>query len=407
MPKSQKLMTQFYQYISEGILVYFLLFPIIQISELTVNFLLYALIILFSFLCFKVASLGNVTFAPFILATPVVAIVAIFLFDFPIPIAVIMSVILVWRFLAHEHEPNKENQPIILLSSILIVFVEVLLSYENILIFVLILQCSVMLFGHLMAHYYQVPQDERKKGTRNLINGLVLFIVGTIMVILALSPIRWLVEKAWFLASGLFLQGVKGLLFTLESVGVDVSNIKALKEKPILELNGQMKEENNESSKKLIQEENRVDEVSQVIEWGSLLLIVLTIIIVIFVMSRKRRQPAEEDRTAQHVYYSSLSSETLQKKESRAPTFWRSKRADPVRREFHQFEKFSIKKGYGRRVNESIEEWFKRQNFSVARTDLYQQVRYGHAKLNENERNRFFEEMRELRTDIENRSKGR
>ncbi|WP_163526769.1 hypothetical protein [Halobacillus ihumii] len=407
MPKSQKLLTQFYQYISEGILVYFLLFPIIQISELTVNFLFYALIILFSFLCFKVASLGDVTFAPFILGTLVVAIVAIFLFEFPISIAMIISVILVWRFLAHEHEPNKENQPIILLSSILIVFIEVLLSYENILIFALILQCSVILFGHLMAHYYQVPQRERKKGTRNLVSGLVLFIAGTIMVILALSPIRWLVEKAWFLASGLFLKGVKGFLFTLESVGVDVTNIKALDEKPILELNGQMEEGKNENFKNLIQEENRVDEVSQVIEWGSLFLIALTIIIVIFVMSRKRSQPAEEDRAAQHVYYSSLSSETLRKNESRTPTFWRSKRTDPVRREFHRFEKFSNKKGYGRKVNESIEEWFKRQNFSVARTDLYQKVRYGQAKLNEYERKRFFEEMKELRTDIENRTKVR
>ncbi|UOR11784.1 hypothetical protein [Halobacillus amylolyticus] len=404
MLESQRSITQFYQYVSEGVLLYFLLFPFIHISELVVNFWFYILSLLLSFVCFKVARLRNLTFAPFVLAVPVVVAAAIFLFSFPVSIAILATSVLVWRFLVHEHEPNKENEAIILLSSIVFVFVELMVTYERVLVYALMFQFIVILFGHLIAHFYQVPQNERKKGKQSLYSGFLLFISGATVVILALSPVRWIVESVWLLITGLFLQGVKGFLFTLESVGIDVSNIQPIDKKPRIDMNNQFEEEGTkENLEKLIPDENQVSEVGQVIQWGSIIAIVIIVTIVIFVMSRKRKQQVEEKSNTPSVYYSSISDEELQENKEKRSLFWRSKETGAVRKQFYQFEKFANKQGFGRKKSESIEEWFSRVQFNVVKTDLYQKVRYGEAQLNESEKERFFEEIKQLRTEIHNR----
>ncbi|UOQ94283.1 hypothetical protein MUO14_04795 [Halobacillus shinanisalinarum] len=407
MLESQRSITQFYQYVSEGILFYFLLFPFIHISELEVNFWFYTLLILVSFPCFKVASLRNVTIAPFALAVSVVIAAAIFFLGFPISIAILATSVLVWRFLAHEQEPNQGNELIILLSSILFVFVEVMITYEHSLVFALMLQFIIVLFGHLIAHFYQVPQNERKKGKKSLYRGLLLFIFGAIVMILALRPVRWMVESVWLSITGLFLQGVKGFLFTLESMGLDVSNIQPIDEKPMIEINRQVEEGTKENHEKLIADDNQISEVSQVIEWGSIIAIVIIAMTVIFVMNRKRKQSVEMESGALPVHYSLISEKELQEDKGKRSMFWRSKGEGDIRIQFYKFEKFAHKKGYGRKMSESVEEWFNRVQFNFVQTDLYQKVRYGETQLNDREKERFFEEIKQLRTEIYNRTERR
>ncbi|RWZ54929.1 DUF4129 domain-containing protein [Halobacillus fulvus] len=405
MIEGKKTITMIYKYISEALLLFFFLYPISQWFSLSFSFYSFALLMAAAFTLFFLASkrLPDIFF--FLMALPLSALGWFLGIHWVLCIGSL--VILMWRYHVLEEDPIQDNEFSLLIWTSLLAFVELAVYKHPVLALALLLQFASLLGGYSLSHYLRMEKKERQKGTKSMV-WLPFAIGGVLALSLSFLPfIRTMLGTVWNLISYLGLQVAYGVVGVLNGLGLNADNwLEGMENQDgqTLDIERQLvppEEEQGEIS------ESIAGQVAETVEWGVIFIIVAVAGIVLFFLYRLRKNQQVEAVEGRGLVYETSSLNKRGMDSGGLLRFQRTKAAGPIRKHFDQFESFARKHGAGRYPQESLDEWFSRLGLEVEHTLFYQKVRYGGQPLNDEEVERFYDEIKQLKKEIKKRDNER
>ncbi|SFF90912.1 hypothetical protein SAMN05216353_11348 [Halobacillus alkaliphilus] len=399
MISGNKLTVVSYQFVSEGLAFFFFLFLVGRWSwiSLQVPLLSFITVVILSLLFFLGASKLSSSFLPFIIVAVLLAGIGVVM-GVPLVFSLILSGFLVWRYLLHEQEPDRENERFMLLFTTIIAFVCMLFFAQPEIIIVLALQYGVIILGYFFSHYIEVSKSDRKKGKKKIVMLILGFAAGASGLAALFQPLRLIITSSWQAVSMVFLKGIQGFFFILEHTGFEVSEIE-----PLAELN--QEQEGSEILRDSDEPPSSGDaepseQLAEAAQAGTVVLLIVGIILILYIMYRLRNKKRSDRVDRQKLTYKSYA---LQYSDEDHESVWRFNRSPadgPVRKKFLQFENYAQKCGYGRKYNESLQNWFERIGITAENLHLYQKVRYGNEQLSNDETSLFYDEIRKWKKQL-------
>ncbi|UOQ46006.1 hypothetical protein MUN89_08845 [Halobacillus salinarum] len=362
--------TSFYQYAGTLLMYYFFLYPLaVSLNGFNLPASSYLIIIIASYFLYGISLQKSRTYLPFLWTIPCLYLAGLWL-----GINAVLLLFVVpftgWRFVIYYKNDQSNDNKLLLIVTAVIVFIELVLYPDPVLIFMAALQYVVLLVGHLYSHYVLTPKLITKKAGSKIggLAGAAIFV--SFIAIVLLKPIRVLLEEAWRTTAFSLLFLMKGSLGTLDKLGMDFS-----KEYENNEVKVSL-EEGWKTGDMSVTNEEKMQQVASAFEWSTVLIITTCAIVILFLLVRMKKRSLNENLSpaaAEVIHTSFLESKSFSLSHSR-----RSKKPhDRIRAAFYGFERFAWNKGVGRHANETIEDWFHRTGLHSDRTKLYQKVRYG------------------------------
>ncbi|MGP4077963.1 hypothetical protein [Halobacillus sp. K22] len=400
MINGNKLVTMSYQYVSEGLAFFFFLFLMGKWSWISLQVPLFSFltVVTLSLFFFLGASRISSSLLPVsIVSTLLVGIGVIT--GIPLVFSIMLSGFLVWRYLLHEQEADRENERFMLLFSTITAFGCMLFFAQTDIVVILALQYCVILLGYFFSHYLEVSKNDRKEGKKRLVILIVGFAAGVSGLVALFQPLRFIISSSWQALSTVFLKGVQGFFYLLELTGFEVSEIE-----PIEKLNQDqntteiLRDPNDSPPLKNSEPSQQLAEAAQT---GTIFLLIAGIVLILYIMYRLRKKRRTHQANVQRLTYKSYE---LPYNDENNDSVWRFKRSpadSPVRKRFLKFEEYARKHGYGRKYNEPIQYWFERVELQAENIQLYQKVRYGNDQLSKEEESLFYNEVRELEKQLD------
>ncbi|GEL78806.1 DUF4129 domain-containing protein [Tenuibacillus multivorans] len=370
----------------------------------TVGFFIWLIVSLIMLWIQKSVLNHNLKFVHILLMTPLFVVVA-WLVGFSPLLSVALSGFLAWRAIRHEDEPHLESEPTFISLSVIAAFVgHVTGIYQDHpkadgILLMLIIQLAILLLGKLLYHLTLDEDgilDQRNKKMITIL-GIATVIFGSAFLVLLLTPI---VRQIYYST----IQGVvSGVLFILNPI---FNYLESL-EKNEIEM-----EEGDEGAGELPprpQESVNMENTEQVITSEHLLIIFLTIAIIIIVMilfkfRHKLLQGVKRQKVEDDNQYITESKQIHDKK------WWRNHRnrgnkpSDDIRKAFYQLENWAAKKGLGRFVDESIEEWLSRYRIAHVvdheAIQIYRHVRYGSQEIDTHQKKQYLQQISEIKEQL-------
>ncbi|MCA1011129.1 hypothetical protein [Halobacillus halophilus] len=399
MISGNKLTVMSYQFVSEGLAFFFLLFLMGRWSwiSLQVPLLPFITVIILSLLFFLGSSKLSSSFVPFIIVAVLVAGIAAVM-GVPLVFSLMLSGFLVWRYLLHEQEPDRENERFILLFTTITAFVCMLFFAQTEIIIILALQYGVIILGYFFSHYIEVSKSDRKKGKKKLVILLFGFFAGASILSALFQPLRLFITGSWQAVSMVFLKGIQGFFFIVELTGIEVSEIEPSATFNQDQESSEMLRDSNEPLSSADSEPSQ--QLTEAAQAGTVILLIIGIILVLYIMYRLRNNKSTDPIDKQMLTYKSYDLHYTDEEHESDWRFRRSPADGPVRKQFLQFERYAQKCGYGRKYNESLQNWFDRIGISAENLHLYKKVRYGNEQLSNEETSLFYDEIRKLKKQL-------
>ncbi|MCA0971719.1 hypothetical protein LCM20_14020 [Halobacillus litoralis] len=401
MIQGRKWMTVSYQFLSQALLAYFLLYLLADWLSLSFSLIPYLTVIVTALVALLLTSRYE-AYRIRVVAVPILIIAVSLLTGIYWLVGLALAGAAVWRYQSLEVDPDFENEHALLLSTSIIAFVGLIFYKDAALLVALLIQFVVLLGGYNLSHYYQVSKADRSKGKGSLSIYAVAVPVTVILVMVLLPGLRSVIGVVWSVISFIFLKGFTGFLDALAFFGIDVSQIR-----PAEQQLGEEPVEVEENMTPFRPEEGAeydgtvVNAVGEATQWGVILAVGGAVLIALFVLYRfNKRRTREVEEDAGLTYQSYQWATDGQDGMSSGFKFSRSKADNRIRKQFQKFEQDASRLGMGRSGNESISEWFDRLGLEVQHTSLYQKVRYGSEDLTPEEEKQFFIEMEQLNHEL-------
>ncbi|MFD1020452.1 hypothetical protein [Thalassobacillus hwangdonensis] len=392
-----------YHYLGDALLFYYLIVAIYAFQG-GYPFLPYLGVVFLSYLAFALGTSKTSTYMPFIFLAPLLMIV-MFLLGFPIYLALGIPVLLSWRFLIHEKDPDRSNETFILFFSLFVAMIEFFLLETSTVVWMWSIQFTVVVLGHLASNYMKLSKKERSDGAGVIAGwtaGLALLAVAVALLDDLFRSIISMIYQV-ILAGVLLL--IDGFMYVVNVLGLD---FRINLEPPPEQGNeteggfGEMNEEGMMFDGQDNDSEKLVEMVNSTVFWTTITIILVAMIIgafIVYKLRKYRNVPSDKHEGVSYEYaeYPDGPRRSLWKQ-------WQNKPDDPVRKKFFELEQYAAKKKMGRQLYESIEDWFARLGIASAGAEIYQVVRYGEQTLSEKETQQAYTQIEQLKQEIKQKA---
>jgi len=389
-----------YQFLAEAFFFYVLLVPFYYFREIPLPMWSYLVAVLGTTLFLTIFTRITDTYFPILIYAPI----AVFCFvgmGYDLILAIIIAGFFSWRFIRHLQEEGMDHETRLMGMGLFVVLIECLLIQSFALYFMVSLMVATLILGHLLSHVVSIKISNSSKKPfpqAAVIAGLFSVLTG-----IAYTAYEGL-ERIWngllSIVAGGFSLGILGFINLLEFMGIKFTGLEAISEKVENNREGMLNFSEMERPKSdEVADPAVADKAGDTIYWGFLsVLIIIGLIIGIILLKKKvlnKIGDPQDDEASATSKWGDSGQGRLRDKLSK---FFNRKPDNQIRQMFFDFERFSQKKGFGRKNYETIEDWFERLDVKGVDVEVYQKVRYGdEPSLTEQEVERFKHDLHQLR----------
>lgn len=400
MQSKHTILTYAYHFLSESIILFLLMLPIFHFYYIDVEtpYWTYLVVVVFMSLVFSFFTKKTNMYGIYILTAPI-CIGLFYLAGLPIVMSVLMSGLLIWRYLDIRRDTGLNRETTYLKWAVSITLILILIVKDIEIVIYALLLFLILMAGYIISHLVVVEKEKRKQFNHSLW-GIIIgsFIIGTIGILFAFDFVRFLIVKVWELIRFLML----ALIEFVASIILPLFDFKLDPPENELEMDGQVGGEFQD----LIEGVSPGDhgDLMTYMYWALIAIIVgLLIFIVIRFFRRKFEVVSEEQNADQITYYEldvDLSHQNKRSLFERLKDRAQKRTMHPARKMVYQFEKKLAKREFGRRPYETIEEWLRRIQMDVD-IYVYQKVRYGEQDVTQKELESLENDIKEMERKLE------
>lgn len=388
MKKITRIIAQAYHYISEGIILFYLLLLFIQFSLVMEQaYWSYLAILLGSILILSLLAYYEVKGFFYILFAPVLLII-FYMLGFSISLSLIFTIVLTYRYYRINMTEIAQMESTYLGISSLLAILIFIISRDQEVILLLMLQFAVIFIGYFLRNLSMVSREERKAvSNKYWILPTTIAFAGVLLFLLFAEGIQAIIGFVW--------RGISVVTIYLSSTFVNLFEWiqpTGLESPDGEEATGDVPIQKTELGPSLMESIEGFVSIYILIVF----LIIIAFAIYLFIRLRRGgRDNTEEDNEQQinkRLEDSSTRSPFLQS--ANLKQFFK-KPDHPVRRLVFQFEKRLARTKYARKPSETIEKWLERIGRG-SELKAYQQVRYGDKDVSGEELERLKKELKKL-----------
>lgn len=378
-----------YHFICEGIIIYLLLLPLTFYYYQDTSHLIFVITLVGIALFFAFLSSFNNSHIPYIISSPILLLI-FYMNGFPITISIIITGILVWRYILLRTKSFHRNDAEYIGAAFILTVIGLIISRDFSVMIFLLVEIMVVLLGFTFSHLLVIEKEKRQSFNRTMWlkwGGFTLFILSVFYLLS--DTFTLLMSKVWFLFGGGMTLIVSVIANFFDMLGInDFFQSGIDKMEPIEEV-----EIGEEEHKSLLSDLEQQDG-----EFDTFIVIALVMILIIFFYIIRKAMRAKSKQKPENDVIVNYEQMELTKHRSFFQGFGskqRNKPKHPIRRVVYDFEKKAAKLELGRKHYESIENWFERLGLKED-LEIYQKVRYGSQEFSVVEEEKLRKTLREL-----------
>lgn len=404
----QRAVTFGMNFFAEAIILFLLLLPLTYAYYSFFHYSSYVLIVFIISFCFYFIENQNLHESFYVIPL-IITYFLLSILKFPLGIIVLLPLFLFWRYISIRSYKRFDYSALYLHSlygryerniqkryfhiTLYLAFIVFILTKEFYVFFLALIQFIVLLGGFFISHFFAMGKKERKALHLKAFGFIpVVFLIIIVFNSYYYSAFQSLLKNIWYYL--LLLSANVATLFAY-LVNLLLPNFKRyeMTEKEQKEWAGGLEEA---YKNRLIDISTDEADFTMLYIFGSLLVMFLLVILILRSLKRGvyNREMVLDQRVSyeeKHIFKRQKFNPFHRIKES---IFQRS--LHPVRKLLLDFEREAHKKGFGRRPYESLEEWFKRLDFSI-HVKAYEKVRYGEKDITKRELKDLQRELQSIR----------
>ncbi|WP_042222613.1 hypothetical protein [Oceanobacillus manasiensis] len=357
-----------YHFLSEALIILMCLMPFIYHRFMWVPYWSYLIVIVVACLVFSLITIYTNSYIFYILMAPLLAGV-FYLLEYPAIFVVLLSGLLVWRYINIRKEDIISRESNYILATLLLMLIIGMLVPDLRAMLYPFLVIFLNVFGFLWSHIAALSKKERKQVDKRLIPAFAgVLITGAILIFFTYDFIRWALSG--------FYYGVITLLGGSLSWFASLLQFIEAPDRGWPKQGNQM--DAGDGFWNELEDASVIEQATPYIIIGTIVALLLFAIVLVILFWKKRFSKSEtEEEIESSVSYSALENDyELHTSRTSRLNRWFNKPKHPIRKLVFQFEKKAMKEKKGRRKYETIEEWLNRIGVN-ADLEIYQMVRYG------------------------------
>lgn len=381
MRNKQQLITYAYHFVSEAIIIFLIVIPLLHLEYEFIPYWEYLILIVGLSILFTLFAFFTSTYALYIISTPFIASL-LFLLGFSFVISIILSVAFIWRAIILRRyiasgftDVIRENR--YLLITFTLAFVLFLTMKSNEVVIYSLLQLFLLIIGYIGSNVVAIGKEERKQVDRKLPFYLFAFVIVSILFIFPLFHMgRTALHVIW--------QGFTYVLILISSQAFRLLEFVS----PFLH-----DAEFTEDESYQMQEEGQlgrvegaplISEVGPYLYWAIFIVALCLIIYIAMRIFTKRFKHSEDEQ--QHNVVSSEKSKASKGNNGLRHLFRNlfQRPEHPARKLVYDFEKKLVGTSRERYAHETLEAWSRRIGLP-SNLEIYQKVRYGNISISNEE----------------------
>ncbi|WP_233880327.1 hypothetical protein [Virgibacillus halodenitrificans] len=395
MIKQNELIVLYYQLISEYLLFYLFLHPILIATNTSISYGVYISIIIISLLLHAVVQRWVRNFSLYAIMFISLLIILLLVYGISIFLVILLTIFLVWRQIVHDEEADAKNQKVLIVVMLSIFIFDIYWMYDEQLIWIALTFLIVLIAGYMVSNI-----SHGRNGYHQLkFIGFTIasMLIGGILLYLLYDVIQPATGFLWSSVAQLLMIFAKGIAYLIDVSPLEIEGIR------------EMITSNNTNDVKMempdeIPRSDNEDKVDQAItdsfsSWWLLSVFVASLLILLFFFLKKKHMSKKLEVVEAE---GSVSQSPVEKRETKNRlTRSNSKKGwkvdNEIRKQVMELEELAFEKGYGRLKYETIEEWLERLELNTSQLKIYQNVRYGNKYVTEEETAYFKEEISRIK----------
>ncbi|MBD1223658.1 hypothetical protein [Virgibacillus halodenitrificans] len=405
MIKQNELIVLYYQLISEYLLFYLFLHPILIATNTSISYGVYMSIIIISLLLHAVVQRWIRNFSLYAIMFISLLIILLLVYGISIFLVILLTIFLVWRQIVHDEEADAKNQKVLIVVMLSIFIFDIYWMYDEQLIWIALTFLIVLIAGYMVSNI-----SHGRNGYHQLkFIGFTIasMLIGGILLYLLYDVIQPATGFLWSSVAQLLMIFSKGIAYLIDVSPLEIEGIR------------EMITSNNTNNVKMempdeIPRSDNEDKVDQAItdsfsSWWLLSVFVASLLILLFFFLKKKHMSKNLEVVEAE---GSVSQSPVEKRETKNRlTRSNSKKGwkvdNEIRKQVMELEELAFEKGYGRLKYETIEEWLERLELNTSQLKIYQNVRYGNKYATEEETVYFKEEISRIKAWLQTATNSR
>ncbi|WP_121615719.1 hypothetical protein [Virgibacillus halodenitrificans] len=405
MIKQNELIVLYYQLISEYLLFYFFLHPILIVTNTSIPYGVYISIIINSLLLHAVVQRWVRNFSLYAIMFISLLIILLLVYGISTFLVILLTIFLVWRQIVHDEEADAKNQKVLIVVMLSIFIFDIYWMYDEQLIWIALTFLVVLIAGYMVSNI-----SHGRNGYHQLkFIGFTIasMLIGGILLYLLYDVIQPATGFLWSSVAQLLMIFAKGIAYLIDVSPLEIEGIR------------EMITSNNTNNVKMempdeIPRSDNEDKVDQAItdsfsSWWLLSVFVASLLILLFFFLKKKHMSKKLEVVEAE---GSVSQSPVEKRETKnrmtrsdSKKGWRVD--NEIRKQVMELEELAFEKGYGRLKYETIEEWLERLELNTSQLKIYQNVRYGNKYATEEETAYFKEEISRIKAWLQTATNSR
>ncbi|WP_019376908.1 hypothetical protein [Virgibacillus halodenitrificans] len=405
MIKQNELIVLYYQLISEYLLFYLFLHPILIATNTSISYGVYISIITISLLLHAVVQRWVRNFSLYAIMFISLLIILLLVYGISTFLVILLTIFLVWRQIVHDEEADAKNQKVLIVVMLSIFIFDIYWMYDEQLIWIALTFLVVLIAGYMVSNI-----SHGRNGYHQLkFIGFTIasMLIGGILLYLLYDVIQPATGFLWSSVAQLLMIFAKGIAYLIDVSPLEIEGIR------------EMITSNNTNNVKMempdeIPRSDNEDKVDQAItdsfsSWWLLSVFVASLLILLFFFLKKKHMSKKLEVVEAE---GSVSQSPVEKREtknrmarSNSKKGW--KVDNEIRKQVMELEELAFEKGYGRLKYETIEEWLERLDLNTSQLKIYQNVRYGNKYATEEETVYFKEEISRIKAWLQTATNSR
>ncbi|MCG1028035.1 hypothetical protein J5S49_07010 [Virgibacillus halodenitrificans] len=405
MIKQNELIVLYYQLISEYLLFYLFLHPILIATNTSISYGVYISIIIISLLLHAVVQRWVRNFSLYAIMFISLLIILLLVYGISIFLVILLTIFLVWRQIVHDEEADAKHQKVLIVVMLSIFIFDIYWMYDEQLIWIALTFLIVLIAGYMVSNI-----SHGRNGYHQLkFIGFTIasMLIGGILLYLLYDVIQPATGFLWSSVAQLLMIFSKGIAYLIDVSPLEIEGIR------------EMITSNNTNNVKMempdeIPRSDNEDKVDQAItdsfsSWWLLSVFVASLLILLFFFLKKKHMSKNLEVVEAE---GSVSQSPVEKRETKNRlTRSNSKKGwkvdNEIRKQVMELEELAFEKGYGRLKYETIEEWLERLELNTSQLKIYQNVRYGNKYATEEETVYFKEEISRIKAWLQTATNSR
>ncbi|GGA76978.1 hypothetical protein [Ornithinibacillus halotolerans] len=390
MQHNHPLIAYAYHFLAEAIIIFMVFMPVFYHRYFYVPYWSYLAVIVVACIIFTLIKKSNANLFVYVLVAPVLF-VTFSMLDYPTIIVILLSGLLVWRYMAIQHQEFIKRESLyILLTVIATIYVTIFVHDSEFMVYPF-LQFVILFFGYISSHLVYVVKEDRKQIDRKVPGYFIGILIAGAVLLFATYPIlRFVTVTLWdgliSLTGGSILgvSNVLGYFFEVEKRGWPDQDSDKI---------------THDGYGYAAPDESVIREMSGLLMFT--IAVVLLFVMVLLIISFFRRQVKKRYKKGEIQEKVSEATFLIQRdsivEDNKTSIFRRKVKSPnhPIRKLVFQFERKAVKHKKGRKPHETIEDWFKRIGIEED-INIYQSVRYGNHIVNESDQESLKEQLKRM-----------